>query len=99
MSLKASMEPVRGLVDAERAAVILGVPARRLTTWQAKKMAALRSGNTPGGVLAALPDPAGYLNGAPVWHVAEIVAMKEKAAGSIGSVGRPHKSHPEVVSP
>ncbi|HEX9229319.1 MAG TPA: hypothetical protein VF885_22195 [Arthrobacter sp.] len=102
-ALKDSTAPVEKLVDARAAAALLGIegdapgdkaPGKRVSTWLAKLIAALRAGKTPTGILAALPDPAGYLNGGPVWKVSEIEKMRPVVEASAGSVGRPRKSPP-----
>lgn len=90
-----SAQPVEGLVDAKGAAALLGIPlesSKRITTWAAKKAAAARSGESPGGVLSGFPEPAGTLGGGAVWRVTDILAFKDsEAAQNINSPGRPRK--------
>jgi hypothetical protein len=93
-ALRDSKAPVNGMVDAERAAVLLDVPAKRFSTWHAKRTKILRDGELPAGVLAAVPNPVGYLNGGAVWRASDIEKMRPAIAGSVGSVGRPRKAAP-----
>lgn len=102
-ALRTSTEPVEKLVDATAAAVLLGLegedpddkgPAKRVSTWLAKLVGVLRKGKAPTGILAALPDPVGYLNGGPVWKASEIEKMRPAVEASAGSVGRPRKNPP-----
>ncbi|KRF03260.1 hypothetical protein ASH00_15860 [Arthrobacter sp. Soil782] len=90
-ALRESKEPVRGVVDSERAAHLLDVPPRRFAIWYAKRNKVLRDGGVPTGVLAAFPDPIGYLHGGAVWAARDIERMKEETADSVGSMGRPRK--------
>lgn len=99
------LAPVDGpLVDAVRAAHMLteltGTPvtSKRLATWLGKRMDCLVEGGTPGGVVAALPNPVAWFGGGAVWRAADIEAMAPKIAGSVGSSGRPRKKSAAAVS-
>lgn len=52
-----SFEPVNGLVDARRAAAILGIPQSTFRAW------ASRSQHATGGIPAAMPKPVATMNG------------------------------------
>ncbi|KIC68680.1 hypothetical protein [Pseudarthrobacter phenanthrenivorans] len=71
---------------------------KRLSTWLAKLLGVLRAGKSPTGILAAMPDPVGYLHGGPVWRVSDIEKMRPAVEASAGSVGRPRKNPPPAES-
>ncbi|WP_018771477.1 hypothetical protein [Arthrobacter sp. 162MFSha1.1] len=90
--------PLNGAQDAGDGEQDYKILGKRVSTWLAKLLSALRAGKNPTGILAALPDPVGYLHGGPVWKASEIEKMRPAVEASAGSVGRPRKN-PAPVEP